>query len=133
MAINLIFEFGSLLSFLLFFLFKILKYMYYMLSTAMEDEETQNRGISLIVLNITTSSQSNGMPWGNLFGSTAAGGLLDPFWAIWREIRKLYSISRLHYCMISSDHSTTPYSSRISEEYAKTQIRIHQGMKLMSQ
>ena len=106
--------------------------MYYMLSTAKEDEETQIKGISLVVFNMTSlSTQSGNNPWGTLFHEAvgAAGGMfMDPFWKLWREIRKLYPIPRLHYCMIASDHYNKPYSSRLSEEGTSTQIRIHQGM-----
>jgi hypothetical protein len=84
---------------------KFRKYLYYMISSALEDEETQSKGIVLVVLNHSPT-------W-----------FLDSFWRAWRDIRVPFRISRLHYCAISPDSS---YSCRESEEHS-TVVRVHQG------
>jgi hypothetical protein len=76
-----------------------------MMASALEDEETQSKGIVLVVLNYAPT-------W-----------IFDSFWAAWKAIRVPFRIARLQYCVVSPG---SIYSFREYEEHGTT-IRIHQG------
>lgn len=80
------------------------KVMYYMVASALEDEETVRKGVTVVVW--------NGSPkW------------FDPFWNAFHKLSAPFKISKLHYCQETHD---SPYS--VQEKVEKeTDVRIHKG------
>lgn len=91
-----------------------------MLASALEDEETQDRGIVLLVWNPPRTTLSP-----SLFPASPSswGGFFDSFWNLWKSIKTSFRIARLHYSTISSDDV---YSVKEYEEQ-DTLIRHHFG------
>ncbi|KAL3921733.1 MAG: hypothetical protein SGILL_002593, partial [Bacillariaceae sp.] len=81
--------------------------LFYMMATALEDEETAKRGITLVVWN----------------GGGTPSWLFDPFWNAYSKISAPYRINKLHYCQETQD---MPYSVQEKRE-KETDIRIHRG------
>lgn len=81
------------------------KILFYMMSSALEDEETVKRGITMVVWNGTTPK------W------------FDPFWNAFTKIGAPFKISKLHYCQQTQD---MPYSVQERRE-KETDVRIHKG------
>ena len=99
---------------------KMLQYLYYMTSCALDDDETQVKGMVLVVVKNTENSNN----WfTDPFSPTS--WLMDPFWSkAWREIRNAFTYQQLHYCVVASEKK---YSMKVSEEGPNTEIRTHQG------
>lgn len=79
-----------------------------MLATAMEDVDTQDNGIVLVVWNThQATSLSNNSPW---------GGFFDSFWSLWNSIRGAFWISRLHYCIVKDNntHINSPHLNMVN-------------------
>jgi hypothetical protein len=81
--------------------------MFYMMATALQDEETCKRGITLVVWN----------------HSSNASWLFDPFWNAYSKLCLPYRIHKLHYCQEAHD---LPYVVQEKRE-KDTDIRIHKG------
>ena len=90
-----------------------------MLASALEDEETQDKGIVLVVWNYSLAeqqqaaaakmSQNNASSSLLSWGAAGAAGIhqavssfFDSFWNLWKFIQKSFRIERLHYLTISS-------------------------------
>jgi hypothetical protein len=80
------------------------KILFYMMSSALEDEETVKRGVTMVVWNGTPK-------W------------FDPFWNAFEKIGAPFKISKLHYCQASPDTSYSVQERREKE----TDVRIHKG------
>ncbi len=98
---------------------QIKKYLFYMLASALEDEETQDKGIVLLVWNPPHKASTSIFPaspssWGSFF---------DSFWNLWKSVKTSFRITRLHYATTSSD---VEYSMKEYEEH-DTLIRHHNG------
>lgn len=83
------------------------KFLFYMMASALEDEETARRGVSMVVW--------NGSPtrW------------FDPFWRQFEKISAPFKISKLHYCQVS--HYESSYQVVEKQERGETDVRIHKG------
>lgn len=93
------------------------KYIFYILRTALEDDETQTKGITVVVWN-TDNYAATASSW------LLLGSLLDSFWSVWkRDFKTPFRIDRLHYCIMSHQEQYTV------KEYQEspTQIRSHTG------
>lgn len=103
-----------------------------MLTSVLEDEETQDRGLVLAVWNDSSSSQQQEQglnPFLNAAASSSswAGGvmssLFDSFWNLWKSIKSSFHIARLHYIKIDPNGT---YSCKEYEDH-DTIIRHHSG------
>jgi len=83
------------------------KILFYMMASALEDEDTARRGISLVVWN------GNPTRW------------FDPFWRVFEKISAPFRISKLHYCQVS--HYDASYQVLEKRELGETDVRIHKG------
>mmetsp|Transcript_993 Transcript_993/g.2121 ORF Transcript_993/g.2121 Transcript_993/m.2121 type:complete len:507 (-) Transcript_993:77-1597(-) len=83
------------------------KILFYMMASALEDEDTARRGVSMVVW--------NGAPtkW------------FDPFWRAFEKISAPFKISKLHYCQVS--HYDSSYQVLEKRERGETDVRIHKG------
>jgi len=83
------------------------KILFYMMASALEDEDTARRGVSMVVW--------NGAPtkW------------FDPFWRVFEKISAPFKISKLHYCQVS--HYESSYQVLEKRERGETDVRIHKG------
>lgn len=93
-----------------------------MLASALEDEETQDKGLVLCVWNTQDSSTANPFL---ATASSAMSSLFDSFWNLWKCIKPAFLISRLHYMTVDMS-GTIPYSFKEYEE-ADSLIRHHTG------
>jgi hypothetical protein len=83
------------------------KILFYMMASALEDEDTARRGISMVVWN------GNPTKW------------FDPFWRCFEKIHAPFKISKLHYCQVS--HYESSYQVLEKRERGETDVRIHKG------
>ena len=83
------------------------KILFYMMASALEDEDTARRGVSIVVW--------NGAPtkW------------FDPFWRVFEKISAPFKILKLHYCQVS--HYESSYQVLEKRERGETDVRIHKG------
>lgn len=95
-----------------------------MLASALEDEETQDKGIVLLVWNLQRMSggalslsssvtSSFSMASSNLFGGVTppwGGFFFDSFWNLWKSIQSSFRIARLHYVTVVSGEDGTTYT-----------------------
>mmetsp|Transcript_28264 Transcript_28264/g.31665 ORF Transcript_28264/g.31665 Transcript_28264/m.31665 type:complete len:485 (+) Transcript_28264:566-2020(+) len=83
------------------------KVLFYMMASALEDDDTARKGISMVVW--------NGAPtqW------------FDPFWRVFEKISSPFRISKLHYCQVSYYDSS--YQVLEKRERGETDVRIHKG------
>lgn len=92
-----------------------------MLASALEDEETQDKGMVLLVWNLQRVSSSS-----NIFAAATPpwGGLFDSFWNLWKSIKSSFRIARLHYATVVTDGGMG-YTVKEYEESFETVIRHH--------
>mmetsp|Transcript_3860 Transcript_3860/g.10126 ORF Transcript_3860/g.10126 Transcript_3860/m.10126 type:complete len:470 (+) Transcript_3860:163-1572(+) len=83
------------------------KILFYMMASALEDEDTVRRGISMVVWNGSPTK------W------------FDPFWRVFEKISAPFQISKLHYCQVS--HYESSYQVLEKRERGETDVRIHKG------
>jgi len=83
------------------------KILFYMMASALEDEDTARRGVSMVVWNGTPTK------W------------FDPFWRVFEKISAPFKISKLHYCQVS--HYESSYQVLEKRERGETDVRIHKG------
>mmetsp|Transcript_96 Transcript_96/g.257 ORF Transcript_96/g.257 Transcript_96/m.257 type:complete len:511 (-) Transcript_96:236-1768(-) len=83
------------------------KILFYMVASALQDEDTARKGVSMVVW--------NGAPtkW------------FDPFWRVFEKISAPFKISKLHYCQVSLYESS--YQVLEKRERGETDVRIHKG------
>lgn len=81
--------------------------LFYMMASALEDEETARRGMSMVVWNGSPTK------W------------FDPFWRAFEKISAPFKISKLHYCQVS--HYESSYQVLEKRERGETDVRIHKG------
>jgi hypothetical protein len=91
-----------------------------MLASALEDEETQDRGLVLVVWNY------QGMDLGSSWGASTLGTFFDSFWNLWKSIKTSFRIARLHYLTIPPSERDTLYSVKEFDE-GDTSVRHHTG------
>jgi hypothetical protein len=90
-----------------------------MLASALEDEETQDKGLVLVVWNYQ-GMMDQGPSWG-----AALGTFFDSFWNLWKSIKTSFRIVRLHYLTINGSGDAL-YSVKEYEE-GDTSVRHHTG------
>lgn len=83
------------------------KILFYMMTSALEDEDTARKGVSMVVWNGTPTK------W------------FDPFWRVFEKISAPFKISKLHYCQVS--HYESSYQVLEKRERGETDVRIHKG------
>ena len=83
------------------------KILFYMMASALEDEDTARRGVSMVVWNGTPTK------W------------FDPFWRVFEKISAPFKISKLHYCQVT--HYESSYQVLEKRERGETDVRIHKG------
>ena len=95
-----------------------------MLASVLEDIETQDKGISLVVWNTQDlESQFNSTALLMVSPTKFGGGIFDSFWSLWRSIRQAFKIDCLHYCTLNQNISQSS-NSIVQESYdADTMIR----------
>jgi hypothetical protein len=79
--------------------------LFYMMASALQDDETVKRGMTLVVWNATPRS------W------------FDPFWNAYSKIAAPYQVAKLHYCQQTQDIQYIVTERREKE----TDVRMHQG------
>jgi len=91
----------------IFIITKLKKYLFYMLASVLEDIETQQAGISLVVWNTQDLEAATNNSFVLLSPTKFGGGIFDPFWSLWRSIRQAFKIDRLHYCTLDLNNNST--------------------------
>ena len=104
---------------------QIKKYLFYMLASVLEDIETQDKGICLVVWNTQDlESQFNSTALLMVSPTKFGGGIFDSFWSLWRSIRQAFKIDCLHYCTLNQNISQSSHS--IVQESYDTDAMIRQ-------
>eukprot|EP00536_Pseudo-nitzschia_multiseries_P013654 jgi/Psemu1/327261/estExt_fgenesh1_pg.C_5980002 len=83
------------------------KILFYMVASALEDEDTARKGVSMVVWN------GDPTKW------------FDPFWRVFEKISAPFKLSKLHYCQVSQYDSS--YQVHEKRELGETDVRIHKG------